>query len=81
MDDQKQEDNLEKKEDNDGCGWVVVIVLIVFAVIGLMVLGIVRYWRWLGNKIGSGSYGMIVFFVVLGIIFDIVFFLHYDKKN
>ena len=53
----------------------------VIAVIGLMVLGIVRYWRWLGNKIGSGPYGMIVFFVVLGIIFDIVFFLHYDKKN
>ena len=81
MDDQKQEDDLEKKEDNDGCGWAVVIVLIVLAVIGLMVLGIVRYWRWLGNKIGSGSNGMIVFFVVLGIIIDIVFFLHYDKKN
>ena len=81
MDDQKQEQDLEKKEDNDGCGWAVVIVLIVLAVIGLMVLGIVRYWRWLGNKIGSGSYGMIVFIVVLGIIFDIIFFLHYDKKN
>ena len=35
MDDQKQEDNLEKKEDNDGCGWAVVIVLIVFVVIGV----------------------------------------------
>lgn len=81
MDDQKQEDNLEKEEDSDGCGWTILIALIALAIIGLVALGIVRYWRWLGKTIGSGSYGMIVFFIVLGIIFDIIFFLHYDKKN
>ena len=79
MDDQKQEQDLEKKEDNDGCGWAVVIVLIVLAVIGLMVLGIVRYWRWLGMTLGSGYFGIIACVIVLNIVLDIILLRNRDK--
>lgn len=79
MDDQKQEDNLEKQEDNDGCGWAVVIVLIVLAVIALVVYGSVRFYRWIGKTLGSGYFGIIACVIVLNIVLDIILLRNRDK--